>query len=85
MSHKQNLIGKLFKEIDAIYDGMAARHGLLTDAEFDAIEAKRSEIEALLNRRTSPKQKPQPNTPNAWTTKKTTKTSNPSPTTPSRG
>jgi hypothetical protein len=44
---------------------MAARHGLLNDAEFDAIQRKHSEIEALLNRRTSPKPKPQPKTPNA--------------------
>lgn len=50
----QSQISRLQQEINAIYDGMAARNGLLNDAEFDAIQAKHSEIEALLNRRTSP-------------------------------
>lgn len=61
----QTQISRLQQEINAIYDGMAARHGLLNDAEFDAIQRKHSEIEALLNRRTSPNPKPQPKTPNA--------------------
>lgn len=47
-------IHRLQQEINAIYDAMAARHGLLNDAEFDAIQAKHAEIERLLNRRTSP-------------------------------
>lgn len=56
-------ISRLQKEINAIYDAMAARNGFLNDAEFDAIQSKHAEIEALLDRRsTSPTNT---NTPNA--------------------
>jgi hypothetical protein len=49
MSLIDNKIIKLSAEIDAIYSAMAERNGLLTDTEFDAIEAKRAEIGRLLH------------------------------------
>lgn len=58
-------IRRLQKEINAIYDGMAARNGFLNDAEFDAIQAKHAEIEMLLERRTTNHTNPTNNTPNA--------------------
>ena len=58
MSIRDERLQTLFAEINAIYDGMASRNGFLTDAEFDAIEAKRAEINRILD-------SPKPKTPNA--------------------